>query len=192
MHKLIIVLFFVICTQPVWSVDNQGQLFVPDNIELALNDLTDTAHYELVKEYAQSLPTSDYDQFIALLETRRISASFTRVGFIVAQPLLSVLTCYAAISFFNNPYQPLHVQSVRMNLNNAQITSKNTARDIMLKLSEDFSWHLAIVACFTWFFVWNIMDYIDSRYAVTQQFHIISNLLNELKELHKAYDHQTF
>ena len=85
MHKLIIVLFFVICTQPVWSVDNQGQLFVPDNIELALNDLTDTAHYELVKEYALSLQKSDYDQFIARLENKRTVSSVQGLSFVILQ-----------------------------------------------------------------------------------------------------------
>ena len=49
------------------AINNQD-LVLPDEIELALDELTDTAHYQLVKEYAQSLQKSDYDQFVALLE----------------------------------------------------------------------------------------------------------------------------
>ena len=151
MKKLIIVLFFAICTQLVWSINNQEQLLAPDNIELALSDLTDTTHYELVKEYAQSLPTSDYDQFIALLRTRQISACSKSVEFNTASILLIMLPSSAAT--------------------------------ILFSFKVGFS--MAFLAL-------GIMTYIDLRYAVTQQCHIISNLLNELKELHKAYDHQTF
>ena len=52
------------------TINNQEKLVLPNQIELALDDLTDTAHYQLVKQYAQSLPKSDYDQFVALLEDR--------------------------------------------------------------------------------------------------------------------------
>ena len=183
MKKLILALFFAICTQLVWSIDNQDQLLVPSNIELALNDLTDTAHYELVKEYAQSLPTSDYDQFIALLETRRISAFFTGSGFIIAGTLLAILSFYATRSFHNHTqtYPAVPTFTVHTQLNTA-------ARAAAWERSDD-AWNAVYNALhrkvgFMAFLVAGILAYIDLRYAVTQQFYIISKLLNELKELH--------
>ena len=203
MNKLILALFFAICTQLVWSVDNQDQLLVPSNIELALNDLTDTAHYELVKEYALSLQKPDYDQFIALLETRKISAGFTRVGFIATGWLFSLLPFFAAISHLHSipPLQLMDSNSrtgtsagidafynAWSNIRDSYYNTLKNAR----QLSNDLRSHRYKIGCFIAFSIIGIMTYIDSRYAVTQQFHILSNLLNELKELHKAYDHQTF
>ena len=197
MKKLILALFFAICTQLVWSVDNQDQLLVPSNIELALNDLTDTAHYELVKEYALSLQKSDYDQFIARLENKRTVSSVQGLSFVILQMIsmgLPLMYMAYVITYFN-PHSGKNIINNTASYQDgseAGNQSWQATRDNQFKqqvtlqdLSDHFRFKRYIIGLLAGTFILGIMNFIDSHYTITASFNVIVRLLNELKELHK-------